>query len=136
MMSNLKKLLLILPYLLLAGIVIYAWVLFIKGIYSPEWRHWAALILVVLNGVLYLRWIKQAVVFTGVVLMVATINLLAFFPAISSWSVGIGAVHTPGIQPGSLLLLVVYTIINGRYLVNLYLDRKEARLKLKEEKKV
>ena len=130
-MTRWKKFFLMLPYLLLAGIVAYCWTVFLTSIYSPQWQHWPALVLVTLNGILYLFRMKQAIIFTGIVLILATINLLAFFPDISTFSIHFGSVDKLSIQPGSLLLLIVYAIIDGNYLIGLYLDRKEAQVKLK-----
>ena len=124
-----RKLLLLLSYLLLVGIMIYTWVLFITGAYLPQWQHWVALILMVLNGLFYLRSMKTGTLFTGVVLILATFNLLAFFPAIEwgylSFGSGDNAVHTPGIQLRSLLFLIIYACINVNYLTDLYVNRKK-----------
>jgi len=126
-----RKLLLISPYLLVTGITINTWIQFIRGNYIPQWQHWAALVLVVLNGVLYMRSIKRGFLFTGIILILATINLLAFFPAISWMFWGSGgsnnAIYNLGIQPSSLLFFIIYTVANGNYLADLYVNRKEAR---------
>ena len=130
-MTTRTKLLLMLPYFLTVAIVAYCWALFIARIYYPEWRHWVALVLVVINGVFYLRRLKTAVILTGILLVLATINLLAFFPTISWISIGAhsdtNAIYTPGIQLKSLLLLIFYAIMDGGFVADLYVGRKEIK---------
>jgi hypothetical protein len=113
------------PFLLVCGIMLYTWGEFLfAGNYLPRWQHWLALVLVAGNGVLYFLRYRTAVWVTGIILLLATVNLLSFFIVISAWWITIGGVSTPDIQPWSLLLLVIYGVVNFSTLTNWYLDRK------------
>lgn len=63
--------------------------------------------------------------------MLATFNLLAYTPAISTtrFGINIGSVQlaTPPVQLLSLGIFVLYFILNLDSLINIYLDYKEAR---------
>ena len=86
-----------------------------------------ALALVVINVGLYFVRYKQAVLLTGIILILATVNLLSFFTIIQTSGLTIMGVSTPEIQLKSLLLLVIYCAINFNLLMNWYLDMKEER---------
>ena len=127
-----KNVLRVLPLAVLTVILIYTWILFSISVdYYPTLRHILGLIAVSLNLVLYFFRFGKAVVLTGLILLAATFNLLAFFPDIdyASFFINIGELQiwTPSIQYKSLLLLIFYCLINFKFLLNLYLDYKESR---------
>jgi hypothetical protein len=51
--------------------------------------------------------------------------LLSFFASTYTWGMMVAGFRTPEIQPWSLLLLVIYLVINIDILINWYLDRQE-----------
>jgi hypothetical protein len=75
-------------------------------------KHQAALVLVVLNLLLFFISNKYATLLTGGILLLATFNLLAFFPEIVSTIFGLGNMKIPAIQGKSFLLLLLYVVIN------------------------
>jgi hypothetical protein len=92
-------------------------------------RHYIALALFAFNLWLYFSRFRIAVVLTGVIFLLATFNLLAFFPAIGwqrfSFSIGSLEISTPAMQWQPLLLLILYLAINTMFLFDVYLDYKE-----------
>lgn len=117
------------PFLIISLIVLYTWFEIITAEYIATWRHYVALALVAVNAVLYFVKYKQAVLLTGIILILATFNLLSFFAIIQTSCLGFGSITTPDIQLKSLLLLVIYCVINFNILLNWYLDMKEAKAK-------
>jgi len=90
---------------------------------------YVALALVAINAVLYFVRYKPAVLLTALILILATFNLLSFFTIIQTSGLTIMGVSTPEIQLKSLLLLVIYCVINFNLLINWYLDMKEEKAK-------
>jgi len=79
------------------------------------------------NALFYFKNYKWAIIFTGVILVLATVNLLTLYAATQTFYIIIAGVQMPEIQPWSLLLLVVYGIVNYNLLVDWYLDYKEGK---------
>ena len=117
------------PFLIISLVVLYTWFEIITTEYIATWRHYVALALVAINAVLYFVRYKPAVLLTGLILILATFNLLAFFTIIQTSGLTIMGVSTPEIQLKSLLLLVIYCAINFNLLINWYLDMKEEKAK-------
>ncbi len=119
------------PFLILSIILAYTWYIILTTEYFSTIRHIIALVLFLGNLLLYFFRFRYAVLLTGAILILATFNLLAFFPDIMSTSyfIKIGSVEiaTPSIQWKPLLLLVFYCIVNFNFLINLYLDFKEKK---------
>ena len=86
-----------------------------------------ALALVLVNTMLYFVRYKQALLLTGIILALATFNLMAFFPAVTTYGLTIAGVNSPEIQMFSLLVLFVYVVINFNFLVDWRLDWKEEK---------
>jgi hypothetical protein len=117
------------PFLIISLIVLYTWFEIITTEYIATWRHYVALTLIAINAVLYFVRYKPAVLLTGLILILATFNLLSFFTIIQTSGLTIMGVSTPEIQLKSLLLLVIYCVINFNILINWYLDMKEGKAK-------
>ncbi|HEX9513364.1 MAG TPA: hypothetical protein VF939_22895 [Puia sp.] len=126
-----KRIISSIPFLIISLIVLYTWFEIITTEYIATWRHYVALTLVAINAALYFVKYKKAVLLTGIILILATFNLLSFFTIIQTSFLGFGSVTTPEIQLKSLLLLVIYCAINFNLLINWYLDMKEGRAKKK-----
>mgnify|MGYP001544669758 FL=1 len=110
----------IVPFAIVCVIMAFTWVNILTTEYFATLRHQVALVLVSLNLVLFFFNYKYAILFTGLILLLATFNLLAFFPSIesSAYFIRFGSkeVYAPSIQPRSLLLLLLYLGINFKYL--------------------
>jgi hypothetical protein len=119
------------PFLILIIILGYTWCIIMTTDYFATTKHIIALILALCNLVLYFLRFRYAIFFTGIILILASLNLLAFFPDMVSTSyfikIGNIEVATPSIQWKLLLIFVFYCIVNFNFLINLYLDYKEKR---------
>lgn len=90
-------------------------------------RYIVTLVLMVANAVLYIANYKWAILLTGIILLLASINLLSFYVATHTIYFIIFGIQTPEIQYWSFLQLIVYCIINYSMLVDWYLDYKESK---------
>ena len=110
----------IVPLAIVCVIMAFTWVNILTTDYFATLRHQVALVLVCLNLVLFFLNYKYSILFTGLILLLATFNLLAFFPSIESSAFfirfGSKEIYAPSIQPRSLLLLLLYLGINFKYL--------------------
>jgi len=73
----------------------------------------------------------KAIVGLGAFVLLATFNLLAITPAITtSWmNFGSSGLHTPPVQLSSLGLFTLYFIMNFDSFINIQLNYKEAKMK-------
>lgn len=119
------------PFISICIIISFSWFEIITTEYAATWRHYTALILVLINMIIYFIRYKQAVIFTGIIFILATFNLLSFFMVVrtSSLGINIGAskISTPEIQLLSLTLLTIYCIINFNFLTDWYMEQKEKK---------
>ena len=127
-----KSILRVAPFLTIFVIMLFAWYEIATTEYTASAKNYMALILVITNGVLYWLRYKQAILFTGVILVLATFNWLSFFTVTQSSYIGINIgsrqINTPEIQWKSLLLLTIYCAINLGFLIEWYLDIKEKKV--------
>lgn len=72
----------------------YTWIEFTAKIYLPTWRHYIASAFLLVNALLYSARFRLAVFLTGVILVLATVNLLCFFTVIQTSRIRIGSVAT------------------------------------------
>jgi len=119
-----KKLLHLIPFLLLAGLTLYALVEFMTTTYIMTWRHYVAFGLMAINAGLYFFTFRAALLGTGVILVLGTINLLSFFPVTNTYGLRIMGYNTPEIQLGMLFLLGGYFALNFTLFVEWWLDFK------------
>lgn len=126
-----EKRLILIPLIIIAAILIYCWATFITTEIGSTWRHYLGLVLFLLIAICFFRNIIITTVATGIYLILSTFNLLALTPAISTFSFGVGPVSTPDMQGLSLGLFILYFILNMDSLIDIYLDYKESKQKLK-----
>jgi hypothetical protein len=124
-MSKRKKIMSFIPFLLVGVLMLFAWFEILTTEYIATWRHYVGLVLVGGNVVLYFIRYKQAIVLTGIILILATFNLLSFFTITPTSYLTVKGISTPEIQLKSLLLLIIYGVVNTELLMNWYLDMKE-----------
>jgi len=131
-----KNLLLIL--IIIAATLSYCWLTILFTEIEAMWRHYVGIILFIPLIVLFKKDFKKAVLFTGIYLVLGTFNLLSFTLSVRTNSFELGyssiEISTPTFQLYSLILLVLYFILNSSTLVNYYLDYKD--VKKVEDKKV
>ena len=131
-----RNFLLLVPLAIIAGILIYCWILFLFTPVVPTWRHYVALLLFVPLIFLYYKQFSRAVLATGIYLIMGTINLLALLPSITTTSYGMrlgsAEIWTPDFQLLPLGILILYSVLNFGTLINIrldYLDYKQAKKK-------
>ena len=114
----------------IVGVILaITWVNIATTDYYATIKHWLALTLVMINvGVCFYRF-TYGVIMLGVILLLGTLSLIAFFPQIESTSyfirIGNKEISTPHIQWKLLLMLVYYFICNASFLIDLYAEYKE-----------
>ncbi|HVV02906.1 MAG TPA: hypothetical protein VHC96_01735 [Puia sp.] len=126
-----KQLIRMTPYFIWVLLMLYTWgeILFTEYFFAS--RHIMALVLFLLNLVLYFVRFNIGVIVTGIAILLGTFNLLALFPDISSFSFYIklrASISFPPIDWRSLLLLILYLMINVRFLIGLYMDHKYGKV--------
>lgn len=134
--SKKRKILFFIPFAIVSIILLYSWLLFIFSDNIPSFSHYLGLIffLPIIYFLFKGKTIKKPIILTGVYLVLATINILSFFPFVftSSLNISIGSftLFTPAINALALLILIIYSVLNFDSLVDIYLDYKEAHGKL------
>ena len=95
-----------------------------------ELKQQIALVSAIINLLLYLIRFKYGMLATGILLLLATFDLLRLFPVVTIFnnSIQISDVklRAPVIELESLLLTVLYFILNKRYLISVYHDYKKS----------
>ncbi|ATL49595.1 hypothetical protein COR50_21790 [Chitinophaga caeni] len=122
MSIKLKRLIRILPFAVVLVLVTIGWWRILNITYLARVRNGIAAILVLINLLMFLFSYRLAILFTGIILLLCTLNLASFTLEIrtESYSLSFGgfSVSTPEFQPWALLLLAVYLVINLRFLLN------------------
>jgi hypothetical protein len=131
-MTKQKKLILI-PLSIIASILIYCWATFATSEVGATWRHYLGLLFFLLISFSFFRSLIVTTITTGIYLILATFNLIALTPSISTFGFRIGPITTPDIQGLSLCLFILYFILNMDALINIHLDRQENKQKLKSK---
>lgn len=126
-----KKLLLLIPLLLIAGLILYTWITVLTGDNVLVWRHYTGLVLFVPLIYLFTKSFRKTVLATIIYLILGICNVLTLTPAIiwNSYGIRIGSanIETPPFQILSFGLLVLLCILNFDTIVDIYLDFKEMR---------
>ena len=130
---NKYRILQITPFIIMFCIVANTWVIFLSTEYEASWKHYLLLAFILINGILYSRKWKLAVLLTGFLLICCTFYLLPPFLQVESAFIHIGPIPIPWIEYWSFLILLIYFIINFNYLIELYLDFKEHRKVVKNK---
>ena len=115
-----KKILTIIPFALVFVVMLVNSRGLIFENYSATPKFYISLIVVIANAITYFIKYKFSILFTGVVLVLATFDLLTFYMKSVTWSFS----FTPEIQVWSLLMLVFYCAVNFNQLIGWYLDAK------------
>ncbi len=126
-MLNQHGLIAVLPFIVVCIIMLYTWIEFAAGRYLPTWRQYVALVLVIVNAVIYFVRFRQAVLWWSYARGYRKPPLL--FTFIQTSGITIGSISTPGIQLWSLLILAGWFAVSFSNLINWRPDLQEAREK-------
>lgn len=122
-----KKILLLIPLLLIAWQLVDCWVTILFGDGFVRWQHYVALSLFAVLIFFYFKSFTKAVIATGVFLVLGTCNAFSMTVDINKTWFGIGPIETPPFNLLSFGLLILFFVLNFDTMINLYLDHKEAK---------
>lgn len=122
---NYKKLLNLIPFLILLAFTIVTWIDILTVTHAGKIRHFIGGGLVLMNAVLYFFSFRVGVLLTGITLLLAVINMVAFTISINTWQFSIGSLKFPVFQPLALLLFAFFLILNLKYLLVAFGEKKE-----------
>jgi hypothetical protein len=133
---NRQKIFSLIPFLLVAGFLLKCWIVILSSNYFATPRHYLGLILFSVLLFVLLKDEKRAILGLGIYLLLATFNLLAITPVITtSWiTIGSSDLTTPPVQLLSLGLFVLYFTLTMDVLIDIQLDKKEAKERRIKEK--
>lgn len=124
---NYKKLIRLVPFFILLVLTVSGWIEILTVTHVAMVRHLIGAGLVLVNIVLYFFSFRTGVLLTGIILLLATINLAAFTASITTKQYWFGIsefrLTLPAFQPLALLLLVIFLVFNLKYLLEAF--RKE-----------
>lgn len=128
-----KKILLLIPLVIIAGLIIYSWAVILFTEVVATWRHYLALALFVGLTLLFFKNFTKTILGTGFFLILGTCNLLSLTPSVTTdaYGIQIGSLKlwTPTFQLLSFGILLLFLILNFEAVINIYLDYKEAKKK-------
>jgi len=127
-----RKILIFIVFGIIGATLIYTWFTFIFTNIVATLNHYLGLLLYIpLIYFCYIKKINLLIIFTGLYLILGTINIISFLPFISSSSFGISIgsfpIQTPSLNGYSLTLLILYSILNFDTLTDLYIDYKQTK---------
>lgn len=128
-MPKREHVLLLIPYLALWIKTLPAWITFCTTEYVATWEHLLALVLLLINLVLYYWRFRVGVMMTGGILLLTSFHLLTFGFIRSRTSVSITWMgktgETPPIEAVAFLLLLLWIIIHLVYALKRHIARRE-----------
>ena len=121
-----SKLIEVLPFLVLNSIICCTWYELIsnQNNYNPSMKQISALVLTVINLVVYFWNYKAGIVVSGVVFLIATFSFITIDIEFKSYSffinLGSHEISTPPINLLSFILLIFYCVANLTTLNEIY----------------
>lgn len=122
-----KKILLLIPLVIIAGLLIYCWITILTQDYVVRWQHVLAIVLFAVVVFIFFKNFTKAIISTGAFLLLGTCNAFSMTPDINMTWFKVGPLETPPFNLLSFGLLILFLILNFDTMVNLYLDYKEAK---------
>ncbi len=133
-MTKEKKRVLI-PLIITKVILAHCWTIILTAEILATWRHYLGLVLSLVLIFLLFKSVKATTVATGLYLLLATFNLIAFTPSIDTYGLRFSdSISTPPIQLLALGLFILYLFLNYDSLINISLDIEERKLKRTQER--
>lgn len=102
----------------------YCWTVIIGSEIIATWRHYLGLLLFAGICLAFFKDSRITIISTGIYLLLASFNIIAFTPSIVTNSLQIGPASIPGLQIISLGLFILYFLLNMDNIINMYLDYK------------
>jgi hypothetical protein len=121
-----KKFILI-PLVIIFTLIIYRWTIILTTDVLATWRHYLGLVFFILLAFLFFKSVSTIVIATGLYLLLATLDVFAITAAITISWFRIWFISTPPFQLLSFGLFILYLILNGNTLIDIYLGYKETK---------
>lgn len=116
-----KKLIHLLPFLLLLLLVLYTSYSIIFQNNFISIKHIIGLSLIIFNSTLYFYKFKFGVIVTGIIYILSMLNVIALFPTIiyKSYFLRIGdiKISTPFLEVRIIIFFVIYMILNYSFFI-------------------
>lgn len=107
------------PTVVLGILLVYTFIDYLTSDVKIDYRVWIALLLYLTNIILYFFKFRYGVMFTGIVLVLATFMIAKFLPTLFSGMMSLdiedSSVSIPYLEIRMFLLLVIYIIINRQF---------------------
>ncbi|RAJ06712.1 hypothetical protein LX64_01839 [Chitinophaga skermanii] len=117
---HIKKIIRYIPFIILLVFTLITWYDIVAVTHVARVRHLTGGILVLINIFTYFFSMRIGVLITGITLLLSTINLAAFTTPIITKQFWVGSLMFPIFQPIALLLLMVFLVLNSKYLSNAF----------------
>lgn len=132
-----QKIRILIPLLIIAGLLVYSWIIFLTTDWLPIIQHYIGLILFIPLVYYFFKNLKRTIVWTGIYLLLGVCKFLAITPFLMRTSMGIkmGSLELgmPSFQLIPFLIFILYAILNFDQLAEIYLDYKEGKAKKHKE---
>ena len=126
-----QKILLLIQLVIIGGLLMYTWIIFLSSKVVGSWRQYASTVLFIILVFLFFKNFKASVFGAAFYLVLCSFNLLALAPSLvsNSYGLGIGSMEiwTPKFSLLAFGLLLLFLVLNFDTLVNIYLDYKEKK---------
>src|SRR5262245_58735357 len=124
-----QRIKLLIPVGIIICSILFTWYSVLVEGYGLHWQHHAALIgfIPVLCFVSRKQDQAKALVATTIYLLLATFNVFYLQGAVYKMSIGVGDVPLPSFNFLSLFWLILFMVLNGGALMDVYLDYKEKK---------
>lgn len=113
-----RKLILLIPFIIYTLAIVFCWYQLLFEDYVPTVKHTIALVLVIINIVVYFWNYNYGLILTGLMLVLGTFSLISIsiVQLSGSFTIAYGdlAIDFPGIHYLSFLLLIMLCIFNYR----------------------
>ncbi|KAA5532273.1 hypothetical protein F0919_15870 [Taibaiella lutea] len=116
-------------------LLIFSWTMILVDNYVIRWRNVTGLILFIPLPILIIKKYSLVVLATGIYLLLGSFRLLSLVPGVWESSVSVGKFEISGFDWLSLVLLILYFILHIDILINIELDYKERRAKMRNDVK-
>jgi hypothetical protein len=117
---------------IISWFLIKAWITILSENYIVKWQHLTGLLFFLPLPILLLKNYKAAVLGTGIYLVLGFLRLLSLTAGITTSSITIAGLETPGFNWLSLGLFVLFFILHLDILIEIQLDYKERKAKLRD----
>jgi hypothetical protein len=123
---NKRSVFLLIPIIIISGYVIFTWIQFARNDYTPNGKHYAALIGALVLVCLFFIHRKACLIATCVFLWIGIAGVFSLTRDIVTVNFGVGQASTPDFNGLCLGIFVIYLILNGGTLNRFIRDPKKA----------